>query len=64
MSASGVVSRSLVFSTYRRLLRLQRRLPHEMQAVGTEFIRQEFKRHKGASKEHAVKFIEEWKVHS
>lgn len=35
-----------------------------MQAVGTEFIRQEFKRHKGASKEHAVKFIEEWKVHS
>jgi len=55
-------SRHSVLSTYRRLLRLHKKLPGEMQAVGNEFVRQEFKRHKSASEEHAKKFLEGWKV--
>lgn len=55
-------SRHAVFSLYRKLLRLHRRLPTDMQLLGEQFIRDEFKNHKTASPDHANEFIKEWMV--
>lgn len=54
--------RSEVFALYRQLLRLQQRLPKDIGRVGTGYIREEFKKHKGAGSDHAHMFMSEWKV--
>ena len=55
-------SRRSVLSLYRRLLRLHDNLPQDMRKVGTLFVREEFKKHKGTSADHAQSFFKEWKV--
>lgn len=47
---------------YKRLLRLHQELPTDMRTMGTLFVREEFKKHKGASVEHAQIFLKEWQV--
>ncbi|KAL5509776.1 hypothetical protein EMCRGX_G005199 [Ephydatia muelleri] len=49
---------------YRRLLRLQRTLPKDLATLGTQFIREEFKRHKKVEKTYMVPFINEWKAYA
>lgn len=51
-----------VLSLYRQLLRLHQKLPPDMQAMGIVFVREEFKKHKCASSDHAEAFVEEWTV--
>ena len=47
---------------YRRLLRLHKRLPEDLRAVGLQFVREEFKKHKDAEPEFVPKFMAEWTV--
>jgi len=52
---------SVVRSLYKRILVLHRSLPLELQALGDEYVKAEFKRHKGVQPEEASSFIQEWK---
>ena len=58
----GMGARSEILTLYRRLLRLQDRLPREFSALGRKFVQEEFKRHKTASQEQAAMFTREWTV--
>ena len=56
------IGRREVFALYRQLLRLHQKLPSDMEYIGRQFIREEFKRHKNSSEEHAKMFMKEWSV--
>lgn len=60
MSTSGHVN--AVRTLYRRVLNLHRRLPLQQKALGNQYARDEFRRHKNVSKEQATEFLQEWKV--
>lgn len=46
---------------YRSILKAHRRsLPLELSQIGDSFVRNEFKLHKNASPEQAIKFFQEW----
>ena len=47
---------------YKAILRLHRGLPAEIQALGTSYVRDEFKRHKDCDEATAVIFLKEWAV--
>lgn len=50
-------------SLYRRLLRLQQKLPKELAEVGVVYIQQEFKQHREVNDDKIIKqFMDEWKV--
>ncbi len=51
-----------VLKLYKSLLRLHRGLPHEMRAIGDAYLRDEFRRHKGADAQHSRVFMQEWTV--
>ncbi|XP_018550759.1 succinate dehydrogenase assembly factor 3, mitochondrial [Lates calcarifer] len=59
MAASAHVSK--VRSLYKRILVLHRFLPIELKALGDQYVKDEFRRHKGASAEEAESFMTEWK---
>ncbi|XP_064644548.1 succinate dehydrogenase assembly factor 3, mitochondrial-like [Lineus longissimus] len=48
---------------YKSILRLHRGLPVELQAVGTQYVRDEFRRHKDATPEATEKFMKEWIIY-
>ena len=52
----------LALRLYRRVLKLNKLLPLELRAIGTEYAKDEFRRHKSANSEKASIFIEEWQV--
>lgn len=60
MAASAHVSS--VRSLYKRILVLHRFLPIDLRALGDQYVKDEFRRHKGASAEEAKGFMSEWKV--
>lgn len=47
---------------YRRILKLHRNLPLASKALGDQYLKDEFRRHKNASREQVAEFIQEWKV--
>jgi len=49
-----------VLALYKRILRLHQGLPKEFQDIGTGYVRDEFKRHKGVNSEEAAVFLREW----
>lgn len=52
-----------VLRLYRRLLRLHQRLPDDtMATIGRQFVREEFRKHKGADSKFVVSFMKEWTV--
>lgn len=51
-----------VLALYKRILRLQQGLPKQLQDLGTNYVRDEFKRHKGVNSEEAAVFLREWAV--
>ncbi|XP_022088558.1 succinate dehydrogenase assembly factor 3, mitochondrial-like [Acanthaster planci] len=51
---------STVRSLYKHILLLHRRLPLDMKAVGDEYVKAEFRRHKTANEEEVKKFMDEW----
>jgi len=49
-----------ILALYKRIMRLQRGLPPELQELGKTYIRDEFKRHKNVGPEEAAVFLSEW----
>lgn len=47
---------------YRRILKLHKSLPLTSKALGDQYLKDEFRRHKNASQEQMAEFIQEWKV--
>lgn len=48
---------------YKRILRLHYGLPSkEMRIMGDIYVKDEFRRHKNATREHALHFLKEWTV--
>ena len=62
MPVLGVKHVLHVRTLYKAILRLHRGMPIELQQLGNEYVRDEFRRHKDASPEFAAKFIQEWAV--
>ncbi|XP_037650703.1 succinate dehydrogenase assembly factor 3, mitochondrial [Sebastes umbrosus] len=56
--AAAHVSR--VRSLYKRILVLHRFLPIDLRALGDQYLKDEFRRHKGASEEEVKSFMTEW----
>ena len=55
--------RRMVLGLYRRLLRLHERLPDtEVAAIGRQFAREEFRKHKNADPVFVISFMKEWTV--
>ncbi|KAL6099317.1 succinate dehydrogenase assembly factor 3, mitochondrial [Pungitius pungitius] len=59
MAASAHVSS--VRSLYKRILVLHRFLPIDLRALGDQYVKDEFRRHKSAAAEEAKGFMAEWK---
>ncbi|KAK1122388.1 hypothetical protein K0M31_009610 [Melipona bicolor] len=45
---------------YKAILRLHRGLPAEIQALGTSYVQDEFRRHKNCDEATAIIFLKEW----
>jgi len=52
--------RLLVSTLYKRIFRLHRGLPADFRLLGDSYCRDEFKRHKGCTKEESDVFLGEW----
>ena len=59
MNASHVYA---VKTLYRRILTLHRGLPLTLRALGDQYVKDEFRRHKDVTKEQATDFLQHWKV--
>ncbi|CAH0388909.1 unnamed protein product [Bemisia tabaci] len=46
---------------YKTILRLHRGLPEELQSLGHQYVRDEFKRHKTCNPAEAAVFMQEWR---
>ncbi|XP_020855759.1 succinate dehydrogenase assembly factor 3, mitochondrial [Phascolarctos cinereus] len=51
---------SRVRALYRRLLVLHRALPPDLRALGDQYVKDEFRRHKDVGREEALRFLSEW----
>ncbi|XP_022072715.2 succinate dehydrogenase assembly factor 3, mitochondrial [Acanthochromis polyacanthus] len=58
MAAAAHVS--AVRSLYKRILVLHRFLPIDLRALGDQYVKDEFRRHKGATPEETKGFMREW----
>ena len=47
---------------YKTILRLHRGMPLELQAIGDQYVKDEFKRHKDAEPAFVSEFMNEWTV--
>ncbi|XP_042333616.1 succinate dehydrogenase assembly factor 3, mitochondrial [Sceloporus undulatus] len=58
----GIVSHhiSRVRSLYKKILQLHRALPLELKALGDQYVKDEFRRHKSVNPEEAQRFLQEW----
>ena len=60
---SGQVTHVLrVRALYKAILRLHRGLPLEMKALGDQYVRDEFRRHKDVGPAETKTFMDEWTV--
>lgn len=53
---------SKVWSLYKRILLLHRFMPIDLRALGDQYVKDEFRRHKTASHEEVKRFMTEWEV--
>lgn len=53
---------SKVRSLYKRILVLHRFLPIELKTLGDQYVKDEFRRHKRATRGEVGSFMEEWEV--
>uniref|UniRef100_A0A8C1JUM2 Succinate dehydrogenase assembly factor 3 n=1 Tax=Cyprinus carpio TaxID=7962 RepID=A0A8C1JUM2_CYPCA len=53
---------SAVRSLYKRILLLHRFMPIDLRALGDQYVKDEFRRHKTASAEEVTRFMAEWQV--
>lgn len=47
---------------YKTCLKLHRGLPLQMKAIGDSYVKDEFRRHKGANEVQTIAFMEAWSV--
>ncbi|XP_056154821.1 succinate dehydrogenase assembly factor 3, mitochondrial [Lampris incognitus] len=57
---AGPAHVSRVRSLYKRILLLHRFLPIDLRALGDQYVKDEFRRHKNASAEEVKDFMTEW----
>ncbi|RVE66908.1 hypothetical protein OJAV_G00112020 [Oryzias javanicus] len=57
---SGVANVSRVRALYKRILVLHRFLPLHLRALGDQYVKEEFRRHKGVTEVEAGRFMVEW----
>ncbi|XP_074051463.1 succinate dehydrogenase assembly factor 3, mitochondrial [Macrotis lagotis] len=55
---------SRVRALYRRLLALHRVLPPDLRALGDQYVKDEFRRHKDAGRQEALRFLGEWEKYA
>ncbi|XP_058381947.1 succinate dehydrogenase assembly factor 3, mitochondrial isoform X2 [Diceros bicornis minor] len=53
---------SRVRTLYRRILLLHRALPPDLKALGDQYVKDEFRRHKTVGSDEAQRFLQEWEV--
>ncbi|XP_043073125.1 succinate dehydrogenase assembly factor 3, mitochondrial-like isoform X2 [Puntigrus tetrazona] len=53
---------SAVRALYKRILLLHRFMPVDLRALGDQYVKDEFRRHKTATDEEATRFLTEWQV--
>lgn len=53
---------SRVRSLYRKILLLHRTLPLHLKALGDQYVKEEFRRHKAVGPAEAKLFMKEWEV--
>ncbi|KAM9435012.1 succinate dehydrogenase assembly factor 3, mitochondrial [Clarias gariepinus] len=58
MSSPGHVS--MVRALYKRILILHRFMPLDLRALGDQYVKEEFRRHRSASPEQVQHFMKEW----
>ncbi|XP_053122076.1 succinate dehydrogenase assembly factor 3, mitochondrial [Hemicordylus capensis] len=51
---------SRVRTLYRKILQLHQALPLELKALGDQYVKDEFRRHKSVGPEEAQQFLKEW----
>ncbi|KAA0710590.1 Succinate dehydrogenase assembly factor 3, mitochondrial [Triplophysa tibetana] len=54
---------SKVRSLYKRILLLHRFMPIDLRALGDQYVKDEFRKHKTASHEEVKRFMTEWEVY-
>ncbi|XP_002741721.1 succinate dehydrogenase assembly factor 3, mitochondrial-like [Saccoglossus kowalevskii] len=55
---------SAVRSLYKKVLTLHKLLPNDIRAIGDQYVKDEFKRHKNATNEQAKQFMLEWQAYA
>uniref|UniRef100_G1LG55 Succinate dehydrogenase assembly factor 3 n=1 Tax=Ailuropoda melanoleuca TaxID=9646 RepID=G1LG55_AILME len=55
---------SRVRALYRRILLLHRALPPDLKALGDQYVKDEFRRHKTVGSDEAQRFMQEWEVYA
>ncbi|XP_062956214.1 succinate dehydrogenase assembly factor 3, mitochondrial [Cynocephalus volans] len=55
---------SRVRTLYRRLLQLHRALPPDLKALGDQYVKDEFRRHKTVGSDEAQRFLQEWEMYA
>lgn len=53
---------SRVRALYRRILLLHRALPPDLKALGDQYVKDEFRRHKTVGSDEAQRFMQEWEA--
>ncbi|XP_054548352.1 succinate dehydrogenase assembly factor 3, mitochondrial [Talpa occidentalis] len=53
-----------VRALYRRILALHRVLPPDLKALGDQYVKDEFRRHKTVASDEAQRFLQEWEVYA
>uniref|UniRef100_A0A8C6GMB9 Succinate dehydrogenase assembly factor 3 n=1 Tax=Mus spicilegus TaxID=10103 RepID=A0A8C6GMB9_MUSSI len=53
---------SRVRALYRRILQLHRALPPDLKALGDQYVKDEFRRHKTVGPGEAQRFLKEWEA--
>jgi hypothetical protein len=56
----GIQHRLTVLRLYKTILRLHQSLPIELRALGNQYVRDEFRRHKNAQPDFVTNFMVEW----
>lgn len=62
MSAPVISQVSRVRALYKAILRIHRGLPLQMKALGDQYVKDEFRRHKNCTPHEADVFMNEWTV--
>ncbi|XP_050797703.1 succinate dehydrogenase assembly factor 3, mitochondrial [Gopherus flavomarginatus] len=64
MPSPAALHVSRVRALYRRILLLHRALPVALKALGDEYVKEEFRRHRSVGPADAQRFLREWEIYA